>query len=112
MAGGFIHHQPLGIGRNVLNTLLLTFTAAPYIGITFLFASITGDSIRAFLYSFAFLVFSNRLDYFIAIDRWMPETLMTKLWTPDFPWQPIVTILSFTAISLAVAIFRFEKTDY
>jgi ABC-type transport system involved in multi-copper enzyme maturation permease subunit len=112
MAGGFIHQQQLGIGRSFLNTLLLTLTAAPYIGMTFLFASITGDSIRAFLYSFAFLVFSNRLDYFIAIDRWMPETLMTKLWTPEFPWQPIVTILFLTSISFAAAIFRFEKTDY
>jgi ABC-type transport system involved in multi-copper enzyme maturation permease subunit len=112
IAGGLINQQPLDIGRNFLNTILLTITAAPYIGMTFLFASITGDSIRAFLYSFAFLVFSNRLDYFIAIDRWMPETLMTKLWTPEFPWQTILTILFLTAVSLAAAVFRFEKTDY
>jgi hypothetical protein len=108
-AGGFIYKQPLEIGHVFLNTTLLTLTAAPYIAVTLLFSSITGDSVRAFLYSFAFLIFTNRLDYFVSIDRWLPETLMTS---SNYEWEPIVTIVLVTAISLIAATIRFEKTDY
>jgi hypothetical protein len=109
IAGGLIYKQPIGIATAFLGTILLTLTASPYVAVTLLFGSITGDSIRAFLYSFAFLIFTNRLDYFISIDRWMPETLMTS---SDFAWEPLVTIVLLTAISFTAAIFRFEKTDY
>jgi hypothetical protein len=108
-AGGFIYERPLGIGDAFLNTILLTLTAAPYIGITLLFSSITGDSIRAFLYSFAFVIFSNRLDYLVSVDRWLPETLMTS---SDFAWEPIVTIVLVTTISFIAAVKRFERIDY
>jgi ABC-type transport system involved in multi-copper enzyme maturation permease subunit len=110
ITGGLIYDQPIHIGSALLKTILLTLTAAPYIAVTLFFASITGDSIRAFLYSFAFLIFSNRLDYFVKIDPWMPETLMTQ---PDgIPWRPIVTIVLLTVVCFTAAVIRFKKTDY
>ncbi len=112
IAGGLIYHQPIHIGYALVNTILLTLTAAPYIAVTFFFSSITGDSIRAFLYTFAFLIFSNRLDYFVKIDPWMPETLVTQIAATGIPWRPIVTIVLLTVFSFTAAVFRFKKTDY
>ncbi|MCI0415963.1 hypothetical protein L0222_24575 [bacterium] len=112
IAGGYIFNQPMGFAPALLGAFMLTLTGAPYVGMTILFTSISGDNLRACLYSFAFLIFSNKLDYFAAVDPWMPESFMTVFTQPGFPWQALITILAVSAVSLATAITRFEKTDY
>jgi hypothetical protein len=112
MAGGYIFNDPFSFPNIFLGTLMLTLTAAPYVGMTILFTSISGDNLRACLYSLGFMILTNKLDYFKATDPWMPETFMKALVQPAFLWQPLITIVAITTASLVSAIKRFEQTDY
>ena len=76
IAGGYLFHDPMSVPHILLGAFMLTLTAAPYIGMTILFTSISGDNLRACLYSFGFMILTNKLDYFSDINPWFPESLM------------------------------------
>jgi ABC-type transport system involved in multi-copper enzyme maturation permease subunit len=112
IAGGYIFNDPISIPRSLLGALMSTLTAAPFVGMTLLFTSISGDNLRACLYSLGFLILTNKLDFFKVADQWLPETFMKAFVDPIFPWQALVSILAVTTFSLIAAIKRFEQTDY
>jgi ABC-type transport system involved in multi-copper enzyme maturation permease subunit len=112
IAGGYIYNQPIPVPHVLLGAFMLTLTAAPFVGMTILFTSISGDNLRACLYSFGFLILTNKLDFFNVADPWLPESFMRTLVEPTFHWQAAVSIVVITTLSLFSAIKRFEQTDY
>jgi hypothetical protein len=112
IAGGYIFNDPMSVAHTLLGAFMLTLTAAPYVGMTLLFTSISGDNLRACLYSLGFMILTNKLDFFKDIDPWLPESFMKALVDPIFPWQAVISILAITTLSLISAIKRFEQTDY
>ena len=91
---------------------MLTLTAAPFIGMTIFFTSISGDNLRACLYSFGFLILTNKLDFFNVADPWLPESFMKAFVGQTFQWQALISIVAITVGSVISAIKRFEQTDY
>jgi ABC-type transport system involved in multi-copper enzyme maturation permease subunit len=112
IAGGYLFNDPMSVARTLLGAFMLTLTAAPYIGMTHLFTSISGDNLRACLYSFGFMILTNKLDFFKVADPWLPESFMKAFVEPIFPWQALISIFAITTLSLVAAIKRFEQTDY
>jgi hypothetical protein len=112
IAGGYLFNDPMSVSNILLGAFMLTLTAAPYIGMTILFTSISGDNLRACLYSFSFLILTNKLDFFNTADPWLPESFMRAFVEPIFPWQALISISAITTVALISAIKRFEKTDY
>lgn len=112
IAGGYLFNDPMSVPHTLLGAFMLTLTAAPYIGMTILFTSISGDNLRACLYSLGFMILTNKLDYFGDINPWLPESFMKAFVEPTFPWQALISIMAVTTIGLISAINRFEQTDY
>jgi ABC-type transport system involved in multi-copper enzyme maturation permease subunit len=112
IAGGYIFNDPISVPHTLLGALMLTLTAAPFVGMTIFFTSISGDSLRACLYSFAFLILTNKLDFFNVADPWLPESFMKAFVDQTFQWQALISIVVITTVSLISAIKRFEQTDY
>jgi ABC-type transport system involved in multi-copper enzyme maturation permease subunit len=112
IAGGYIFNTPIPVSHILLGAFMLTLTAAPFVGMTILFTSISGDNLRACLYSFGFLILTNKLDFFNVADPWLPESFMRTLIEPKFHWQALISILAITTFALVSAIKRFEQTDY
>jgi ABC-type transport system involved in multi-copper enzyme maturation permease subunit len=96
----------------LLGSMLLVLASAPYVAITILFTSLTNDQLRAAIYSFAFLIFSNQLDRFASVHPWFPEIINESLTVPMIPWQGLITIVGLSIVAMAVAIRRFESADY
>lgn len=112
IAGGYLFNEPMSAAHVLLGAFMLTLTAAPYVGMTIFFTSITGDNLRACLFSLGFLIVTNKLDFLKVIDPWMPESFMRGFVAQTFPWQAMITIVGITIASLIWAINRFERTDY
>ncbi len=112
IAGGYLFNDPMSVPHTLLGAFMLTLTTAPFIGMTILFTSISGDNLRACLYSLGFLILTNKLDFFDIADPWLPESFMKAFVETTFPWQAVISIMAITVVSLISAIKRFEQTDY
>lgn len=112
IAGGYLFNEPMSAAHVLLGAFMLTLTAAPYVGMTIFFTSITGENLRACLFSLGFLILTNKLDFLKVVDPWMPESFMRGFVAQTFPWQSLISILVITTVTLVSAIKRFEQTDY
>ena len=111
-AGGVILGQPISAMQAVLGTLLLSVAAMPYLAVTLLAGAYTGERLLAGTAAIAFLVLTNKLDFFRAVRPWMPESLMNVLQSHELPWKALLSIAIFTIAALAGAIREFKRTDY
>ena len=111
-AGGTILGQPIPVSQAVLGAVLISIAVLPYLAVTLLASAYTGERLMAAVAAVAFLIFTNKLDYLWAVDPWLPESLMSVLTHPGFPWKPVVSITSVTAAALAGAIREFQRADF
>lgn len=110
--GGFAIGQPLPWMLISAGTILVSIAAAPYLAVALLAESYTGERLIAGIAAMAFLIVTNKFDYFSFFDRWMPESLMSMLFTNVFAWKPLVTILAVTIACLAAGLRKFRHTDF